>query len=399
MIWFATADSQSRLIRAHIMHRRLAERGIPVYIVTTSEYGIEFLDRLGTPAGLLEVDYHIAFDERQNLDLVGTARQILRYVSDPGNILRDFDWLESLTRHALCVVNDFHPALLIGGCLRGGDLPLVHVHGDYQWRAMGRPFERPVGAWLNPVYERLLRRIRHDGVAQIVERPLAGFEADWQASDRIDLPPLVPGLDEGPAVPASDDRPEGPRLAAYLNPRFRDPAVAGAVERAADRLDADLVGAAEQFTDRPDWQHWRPGFVGRAARADLLVAPPAIDAIGLSRTYGIPLLMVLPDQPEQQRNAHRYLAAADGPPRTAVELEGDADEPDLAERLSASAASLMAADNPAADRNRVDRVQHAWSRTIATIVERLRSRPHRARRPHRQLTDGSGAGSRMRSSK
>ncbi|MFB6351978.1 MAG: hypothetical protein ABEK29_09370 [Bradymonadaceae bacterium] len=73
------------------MRKRLAERGIPVYVVTTSHEGIEFLNRFGTPAALLEGDTRIAFDDRQNLDLVGTARRLLHYLANPARLLEGFD--------------------------------------------------------------------------------------------------------------------------------------------------------------------------------------------------------------------------------------------------------------------------------------------------------------------
>ncbi|MFB6351979.1 MAG: hypothetical protein ABEN55_02025 [Bradymonadaceae bacterium] len=280
------------------------------------------------------------------------------------------------------MVNDFHPALLLGGFLQGDDLPIVHVHGSDQWRAMERPFQQPVGSWVNPVYERLLRRLRHAGVARIVHRPLAGFRADWTASEHVELPPLVPHADGrvgvAQAIGQRLTEPEAgagdrPQVAAYLNPHFRDPDVPRAIEGATERLEAKLEGVAERFTDRTGWRRREPGFTGRAAEADLLVSAPATEMIGLSRTYGLPLLMVLSNRPEQRRNARQYLSASEEPPR-----------------LSTCAASLLDADNSAAERSRVDGVQATWSRAVATIVERLKSRPVRSYPAQRQIIDGSG---------
>lgn len=368
IIWLAAADARGHLVRAHVMRQRLAECGIDVHVFTTSQTGVDVLDQFGTPAALLESDDRVEFDERQNLDVSGTARRILRYLADPDQFLEDFARLRTAGQHAVCVVNDFHPALLIGGFLGSADMPIVHLHGSNLWRAIARPFRRPVGSLVNPLYERLLRRLRHAGRARVVHKPLADFEATWSDDDQVELPPLVPAAGGSGRHDAAADSSGGATIATYLNPHFRDPTIARSIERLAERVDADLYAVGEGFADRDGWQGCDPDFAARAATADLLISAPGMGTVGMSRTYGTPCLMMLTDQPEQRRNARRMLAASDVPPCDAVEVES----PRLYKAMVNMAEPLLAADSPPA-RNRVDEVHGAWTDAFDQLVRRLES--------------------------
>ena len=369
ILWLATADTSGRLLRAHVMAKRLAECGIPVDVVTTSRAGVEFLKKIGTSATLLEGDYRIEFDERQNLDVSGTARRILKYVSDPNQFLGDFNWLRSVEDEALCVVNDFHPAVVVGDFFQAGEVPVVHVHGDFRWRAMGRPFASRVGSLVNPVYERLLRRLRHSGTARVVHRPLAAFDDNWTASDQVELPPLVPGPEAADEAVRGSSGADRPTVAVYLNPHFRDPDVARSVEKMIGALEADVHAVSDVFAHRAGWKPSSVEWIGRVEEADLLVGAPEMAAIGFSRAYRTPLLMMLTDQPAQRRNAKAYRNASGVPPSGVVEV----DTPDFSEPLVDRAEALLedgrADDGP----TYVDQLQAAWADAFATLVRRIES--------------------------
>ena len=59
-------DTRTQLLRAHLMRGLLADRGVQVEILTTSDDGAAFLAALGTPAAVLSRWYRVEFDARQS---------------------------------------------------------------------------------------------------------------------------------------------------------------------------------------------------------------------------------------------------------------------------------------------------------------------------------------------
>ena len=131
--------------------------------------------------------------------------------------------------------------------------------------------------------------------------------------------------------------------AAYLNPHFKDPSIAAAVEE----------GLA------------RGGF--RVHAAELFVSGAGMGALELARSSGTPLLVLLGDQPEQARNVAELVQRA---PDVALRevLVGD---PELARAFSVSAAALVSRGSTV-DRPSRAAAETPWVETFLDLVRAAR---------------------------
>jgi hypothetical protein len=93
-----------------------------------------------------------------------------------------------------------------------------------------------------------------------------------------------------------------PLAAIYLNPHFREPSIALSVERALRGKGFHLHAVGEGFAGRPGWRPADAHFGDAVHAADLFVSGAGMGALELARTSGTPLLELLGDQPEQERN-------------------------------------------------------------------------------------------------
>src|SRR5262245_29991275 len=143
IVWVAAADARGHLMRAHVLRRALAPRGVEVDVLTTSDQGAAFLSTLGTPARVLSKHYALQFDAHHNLDRASTHACVVRYLLRPSRALHDLRRLGQSYAGADLVVNDFHPALFVAPAL--GPLspppPIVHVYGENTWRAIEATLE------------------------------------------------------------------------------------------------------------------------------------------------------------------------------------------------------------------------------------------------------------------
>ncbi|MFS2055833.1 hypothetical protein ACEN8K_44445, partial [Variovorax sp. CT11-76] len=116
--------------------------------------------------------------------------------------------------------------------------------------------------------------------------------------------------------------PVAPRAAVYLNPHFRDTALADGLERglAAAGLNAHCVG--EGYAGRAGWQPQDAHWIDSAARSAFIVSAPGMAALSVAQVYRKPILLLLTDQPEQASNAER--AAQLGLHHRTVVWRGDA---------------------------------------------------------------------------
>ena len=113
VLYLAVADGRGHLMRAHLLRQLLAERGLVVDVVTTSEAGQAFLAGLGTPAALLPGGFELLFDDCHRLLAQRTERKLAAYLGSPRGLARDVALLGRLAAGARFIVNDsLHPAAL-----------------------------------------------------------------------------------------------------------------------------------------------------------------------------------------------------------------------------------------------------------------------------------------------
>lgn len=357
VLWLAVSDGRGHLMRAQLMRQLLGRVGVDVDIVTTSDDGAAFVASFGAPCAVLSRDFGIHFDGQQNLRKVRTAAGMFAYVLAPGRCRADLRWLERRARGAALVVNDsFHPALLVAGlgngALRGR---LVQVYGETLRRAVQ-------GFWG-------ARGPYADAVARALGRSRACIEhsfADGPSPDAgvIRLPPLfaLPRRDRA-AVRASLGVPAGGRLATiYLNPYFRDPALAQALERALAGAGFTVHAVGEGLASRPGWIARDPALVEAVAAADLFVSAAGMASLGQARTFGVPFLAIATAQPEQRANLAPLRAAA-GPRCRVVDVG-----PDLERRLATALGDLELSGSRPDPRHAVLRLQARWVEAVTGLL-------------------------------
>jgi UDP:flavonoid glycosyltransferase YjiC (YdhE family) len=376
IVWLSAADARGHLMRGHVVRREFAGAGIEVEIVTTSEEGRAFLAALGTPSKLLSCHYAVAFDGCQNISRARTEATIFRYLFDPNRGLADIETLRELCDRATCIVNDFHPLLLVAGSgsCRRLPCPVVHVYGENLWRVIEGNFEGRVPRALDRGFASVLRGLRDRAHAR-VEHTFADRAGDPQYRTYC-VPPVVEAPRRRPAdVRASLGIGPRDRLAAvYLNPHFSDATIADSLLRALASEGFFVHAVGEGFASHPGFRPYDPSFVDVSAAADVLVSAPGMGAIAQARLFGVPFLGLVSDQPEQLRNL-AFLGGPSSAPFRAVRLGGG--EGLLEQRLAAAAAGLLRAAPPALDRpspaSVVAGVHDLWLDTFLAITKPLKT--------------------------
>lgn len=336
LLWLAAADARGHLVRAALARRVLAPLGVRVDIVTTSRAGADFLAAWDIDAAVLPGGWAVPFVGQQDLDRPAARRAVLRWLVQGAG--RDAKALARLPGDVL--VNDLHPLPLVRP-----DRPVIHLAGRTLWAEV----RAQAGAFpLDALRARGHGRIEH--AADIDDAGLSGPNA-WR------LPSLLPAL-PGPATEAT-----GPRVAVYLNPHFREPALAAAVEgafRGGRWAGATLHAVGEGYAGRPGWRAVDPDFVAAAATADVLVSAPGMGAVSIARRFGVPMVALVTDQPEQRRN----LAMLAGLPHVVVRL-------DRAAPIDLAAALVHLPPNRARPDPAlvVTRIHDAWRRAFTDLLD------------------------------
>ena len=364
--YLATADARGHLMRAQLLTHALRAAGARVLVITTSDEGARFLAGFGIEAPVLSRHYAVQFDALQNMQRRETDRNVAHYVFRPGRMPRDILRLRDWMGASDLVVNDsFHPALLFMGAMPGWRRKVVHVYGASLRHALETNFHTR----LPDAAARLFGRI----VAWQIGRSRARIEHDFahgepqhdgQGGHRLATPVAVVGADREPA-----EQPPTGLAAVYLNPHFKQPALADGLEQglSAAGLQAHLVG--EGYAQRPGWQAQDERWVEAAARSACIVSAPGMAALSIAAVYRKPIVLLLTDQPEQAINARR--AAQLGLRHHVVTWRGDPRA--FAQDLTAAVNALRAAAGPAADdatpgHQRADaRLQH-WVRLLMGLA-------------------------------
>jgi hypothetical protein len=160
----------------------------------------------------------------------------------------------------------------------------------------------------------------------------------------------------------------GARLAVvYLNPHFRDPRLAGALERALDGFVQHRVG--EGYARRPGWLACDPRLADAVAAADVLISAAGTGALAQARLFGTPLVALATDQPEQAGN----LAELAGRLPHLRRVEAGTGDSALAARVRAAVAELALAPDAALGRPdptaRVAALHAAWTDRFVRLVD------------------------------
>ena len=296
ILYLATADARGHLMRAQLLVHALRQAGAQVEVLTTSEQGQQFLHSFGIQAQILSQHYAVQFDSEQNMLRKATNRNVAHYLFRPGRMLRDIGRLRRRLHDADLVINDsFHPALLYMGMLPGWRRKVVHVYGASLKVALINNFE---GLWPRQ-FGRLFGWIvgrQIDAARACIEHDFAYDIDDAKAPALFRLPTPV-----ALATPVSS----ADGAAVYLNPHFREPALADALSAglAAAGLCAHRVG--EGYAGRSGWLGVDPDWASRAAQAQVMVSAPGMAALSIALVYQRPIILVLTDQPEQASNAAR----------------------------------------------------------------------------------------------
>jgi hypothetical protein len=382
VLYLAVADGRGHLMRAHLVRRLLAPRGLAVDVVTTSAAGQAFLAGLGTPAALLPGGFALLFDERHRLRAAATERHLAAYLASPRGLARDVVHLARRAAGARFVVNDsLHPAALaLAAAPRLLAAPrVVDVHGDGLWRATLHNFDRRLPDWASRAFRRTLQAADARAFGKIVHSlaPRDRF-GRREGRNRFRLPPLLapPGRSRAAVRDALGLTARDRLAAVYLNPHFRDPAVAAALEAALANAGFRVYGVSEPWAGRPGWRAYDPDLGDVIAAADVFVSGAGAGALEHARRTGVPLIALLGAQPEQALNLKQALAS--GIAVRAVDARTLAGLPEAVASLTPSAAPRPSADVEHA------RIRRLWSEALLSLAARTQEEDHGA---HRQSND------------
>ncbi|MDQ3338892.1 MAG: hypothetical protein M4D80_27315 [Myxococcota bacterium] len=364
IVYLAVAEGRGHLMRAQLAARLLAPEGIAVDVVTTSDAGVAFAAEFGLPSTVISDSYRLIYDDRQNLARMRTRAMTMSYLLAPTRCLRDLAWLEGYAHDAALIVNDsFHPALLAAS-LAGTRLAdrIVHVHGENTRQAVEDSAGRgPMRAMIKKALAKSAR----------IEISLGVRSSDVPTSRVMRLPPLLPAPRERATVRAELGVPAGRRLAVvYLNPYFKDAALADALDAALGNFHVHAVG--EGYAARAGWRARDAALGDAVAAADVFVSAAGAGALSLARATGVPMIALATDQPEQRKN----LASIVDPGcawRTVVDLSGD-----VPAQLASALAELPTTPSTGDAELAVRRARALWLRTLTSLVATNRSRKERS---------------------
>jgi len=326
-------------MRAHLLSGALGEAGLTVDIVTTSREGVRFLASMGRSARLLSEHFRVEFGDRHDMSRRRTDARVLNYLLLPWRALGDLRRLAVLARGADLVVDDsLHPALLLAPAL-GFPYPVAQVYGENLWRAMEANLDDRAPPWIAERFRRALRVVRDRAFARIIHTLGSSGTEPGSPPRTYRVAPIVarPGRTRAEVRDALS-APDGVPLAAvYLNPHFKDPSIAAAVEEGLAPGGFRVHAVGEGYRTRPGWVGTDAHFADVVHAAELFVSGAGMGALELARSSGTPLLVLLGDQPEQARNVAELLQRV---PDFALRevLVGD---PELARSIAAAAAALV----------------------------------------------------------
>ncbi len=358
VLHLAVAEGRGHLVRAHRLRRLFAGTPVHIDIVTTHVSGQEFLRQLGTPSSVLPGGLSLPFDSRHVMQTRELRAQLVHYVGK--GLLADVRALKE--RRADFYVNDsLHPALLAGLV---DPKRVVLLHGDTMEEAfLGHFDETPLEDAYRVIASNVLRRARYR----------VHHSAFAVPSGKVDLtagiatiPPLLPPLRRSETeVRRSLGVADGmPIATVYLNPHYREVAIAEAIERAlAGRYHLHAIG--EGYAARPRWLEADPNLGEVIARSSIFVSGAGMASIAEARRADVPLVILEGRQPEQTLNLER--AQRSFPPQTFARVAlGSLGPDELARAIRGAASSLRIPSAPRRSTSPDDSTE-AWRTTFATL--------------------------------
>jgi hypothetical protein len=312
-------EGRGHLNRARLAAQLLAPHGIQVDVVTTNPESVAFMRQMGSDAALLSSKYRLAYNERQNLSRLGTWASGLSYLALPTRCARDIAWLTGYAHDASLIVDDsLHPTLILASCTDNAlTSRIVHIHGQ--------------------------------NVRRAVEDTVRGGRAQL-------------------GVPLGT-----PLAVVYLNPYFRDPALADIIDRAM-RGRFIVHAIAEGFAHRPGWHATDPHLADAVAAADVFISAAGMGSLTLARTTGVPMIALATRQPEQRKNLAETAAATSW--RRVIDISGDLDD-DLAAPLARALADLPASHHGPTDALlAIRRSRHHWTEALLSLVSSSHRKAH-----------------------
>jgi hypothetical protein len=298
ILYLATADARGHLMRAQLLVHALRQAGADVDVVTTSHAGCAFLHGFGIQARILSHDYAMQFDPRQNMLRQASNRNVAGYMANPTKMLRDIWRLQRALRPNDLLINDsFHPAAIIMGMLPPWRRKVVHVYGGSLREAVLGNFDGIGPAFFGPLFRRC--------VGWQIDAARARFEHDfaYALGDAVDL--RDHRLPTPVAIAGPQPRTGRAEAAVYLNPHFRDTALADALCAGIADVGLSAHRVGEGYAASRGWLSVDPDWATHAAHADVIVSAPGMAALSVATVYGRPIVLVLTDQPEQASNARR----------------------------------------------------------------------------------------------
>ena len=373
ILYLALADARGHLMRAHLLSRALAD-DFDVRVVTTAAQGVRFLADLGTPSTLLSEHFRVEFNARHDMSRAKTDRRVLNYLMLPWRGLADLGRLALLARGADLVVNDsLHPILLTAPA-PGFPFPVVQVYGENLWHAMASNLDGRAAPWAVRAFRRALEAIRDRAFARIIHTLGSPGMPRPHSPRTYVLPPIVARPTRSRVQVRADlgVREGAPLAAVYLNPHFREPSIAAAVERALRQRGFHLHAVGEGYVGRPGWLGTDGSFGDVVHAADLFVSGAGMGALELARTSGTPLLVLLGDQPEQERNVADASDRCPSLRLRAVPLGGDlvAAVAEASRALAPAGEALLTKALAAAT---AQATQAAWRQAFQELVEAARA--------------------------
>lgn len=283
-------------MRASMVAKLLETLGVKTDILTTSIDGANFAASLGRFAAVLEGSYLNTFDERQNLDVVATQKNIQRYMRS-STCFRHVRYLvEHSSRYDLIFNDAFHISGLLASILTP---KVVNVSCMNTLHAVIDSMEH------KRLYRWAFSKVRARAKANLLVtlQPLKTVHKRGNA--RILNPLVTRSSSEGLAV-------KRPLAVIYLNPCFKEASIGHDIEETVKSWGyaTHKVGAFA------GWMPSDPRLNDMMVEADLIISSASTGVIGHALSYKKKMIALKTEQPEHLRHLdqikkHKHIVPVD----------------------------------------------------------------------------------------
>lgn len=286
ILWIANADARGHLFRAYLAQKLFRKYEIDIHILTTNWEGKKFLNTIGASSSILPGNYKLCYDKRQNLDPRMTAFRIYLYIFF-GCAALDLLFIKKRSEDYDLIINDLHPVLLFASYMV--DIDVVHVYGENLWESVESHFYGIAPEAFARFFQENLTRLKNQARGKIVHT----LSPKKNIGDTFYLPPLVDFVPRKNKIN---------RVFIYLNPYFKDPMIAEALEKAMADLGLSYLAIGENYLYRNNWSAYSNQFSESLAESSLVISAPGMNLLSQVIYHRIPYLAILTNQPEQKKN-------------------------------------------------------------------------------------------------